>query len=177
MTTLGRRRSRWVALLGSFLLLGAAMGGIAAASPANAATTVTISLTNASGECIDVWNNDHVAGEQLNLWTCPGPSGTWIYKTPYKCIENTMSDCFEFEDPHNTSLCIGAPVGSDGLLTLQTCGSDDSRTTWYIVDGSIYSGAYGSSHTIASDGGSNKDLLYAMIKPPPSGYWWNWHIS
>lgn len=175
MVSLGRKRGRWLALLGSAVLLGGAAVGIAAASPAHAATTITISLTSAPNECIDVWNNNHVAGAELNLWTCPGPSGAWILKTGFNCIDGQQENCFEFEDSHNTSLCIGAPVGSDDYLTLQTCGSDNSRTTWYSEGGGhIGSGAYGASHTMASAGGSNDDKIMAMTYPPPSGYWWTW---
>jgi hypothetical protein len=175
MVSLRRRRTRWVALLGSFVLLGAAAIGVAEASPAHAATTITISLTNAPKECIDVWNNNHAAGAELNLWTCPGPSGQWIERTGFSCIANQQTNCFEFEDAHNTRLCIGAPVGTGGYLTLQTCGSSNSRTTWYSEGGGhIGSGAYGSLETIAAAGGSNLDKLVAMNYPPPSGYWWTW---
>jgi hypothetical protein len=174
--SLGRRRSLWIALLGSVLLLGAAVGGIAGPSPAQAATTVNLRLTNAPGECVNVWNNDHVSGEHLNLWTCPGPSGTWNLITTGRCIAGgTLYNCFEFQDPHNTSLCIGAPIATDDYLTLQGCSGTGSRTLWYSEGGGhIGSGAYGSSHTMASQGASNRSLIAAMTYPPPSGYWWTW---
>lgn len=174
--SLGRRRNAWIALLASLLLLGAAAGGIAAPSPAKAATTITIRLTNAPGYCIDVTNNNHVSGAHLNLWGCPGPSGTWNLITGLSCIAGgTLNGCFQFQDTHNTSLCIGAPVGTDDYLTLQTCGGGGTRTTWYSEGGGhIGSGAYGSSHTIASRGASDNSPLVAWSYPPPSGYWWTW---
>jgi hypothetical protein len=174
--SLGRRRSLRIALLGSLLLLGTAVAVTVVPSTANAAVTVQIRLTNASTYCINVTHNDHVSGETLNLWNCStGGSGTWNLITGLTCIEGQQSNCVEFQDPHKTSLCIGAPVDSDDYLTLQSCAGNNSRTSWYSEGGGhIGSGAYGSSHTMASDGATNGSLLAAMTYPPPIGFWWTW---
>jgi len=172
----GRTRSLRIALLGSLLLLGAAVAGTVAPSPAKAATTVQLKLTNAPTNCVDVTNNDHVSGETLNLWNCStGGSGTWNLITGIDCIEKTHTNCFEFQDPHNTKLCIGTPIDSDDYLILQTCGGTDSTTSWYPEgSGHIGSGAYGASHTMASYGIGNGAPMAEMIAPVPFGYWWTW---
>lgn len=181
MTSLGmslaRRRSLRIALLGSLLLLGAAVAGTVAPSPAKAATTIQISLTNASNYCVNVTGNDHVSGETLNLWNCStGGSSSWNLITDLTCIAGgQQSACVEFQDTHNTSLCIGAPVDFDDYLTLQRCAGSSSRTAWYSEGtGHLGNGAYGAGHTFASDGASNGAPLMAMTYPPPSGYWWTW---
>jgi hypothetical protein len=178
--SLGRRRGRRIALLGSLLLLGAAVAGIVApSSHARAATTVQVYLTSAPTYCVNVTGNDHVAGAKLNLWKCAtGGSSSWNLITGLLCIEKSGTNCFELQDTHNTKLCIAAPIDSYDFLRLQTCGGNDSITTWYSEgDGHIGSGAYGAGHTMASDGAVNGSFLEAVIAPPVAGYWWTWTIS
>ena len=171
--SLVRKRSFWVALLGSFVLLGSALAGVAAASPASAATTVNLKLASAPKECVDVWNNDYVVGEHLNLWTCPGPSGTWNLITVEGCSDGSVQNCFQFQASKDTSLCIGEPLDQDDYLVLQSC--KDGTSIWYeAAPGHIYNSDGGPVHIMAAQGASNKDLITDWDGAPPSGYWWTW---
>jgi hypothetical protein len=89
---------------------------------------ITICLTNSSGWCANVENNDNVSGEPVWLWSSKGGDEHW-YETTEICPSGgggsgvcTCPDvgCIEFEDVQDTGLCLAA--NSAGDIALQGCG-------------------------------------------------------
>jgi hypothetical protein len=141
-----RRRRALTTFLASFLLAGGVLGGVVVgmAAPASAANQVTIKLTSATQFCANVTNNVDRSGQPIQLWTCSGAGDAHFnFITGQTCVAG--SNCYEFQDVHNSSLCITTTVG--GAIQLGTCGG---RGSWYDEGANhLGNGAYGASYTLA----------------------------
>src|ERR1700733_763707 len=85
---------------------------------------ITICLTNSSGWCVNVENNDNVSGEPVWLWSSKGGDEHWDYTTEICPTGGGGSgvctcpgvQCIEFEDAQDTGLCLAANSAGDIVL-------------------------------------------------------------
>jgi hypothetical protein len=183
-----RRRRVAVTLVSSFLLAGGLIaGGVAASVPAAAAPAaahpgarirlpeVTIRLTNASQFCLNVTNNVDKNTQPLQIWTCSGAGDDHFYEnTNTGCVEVVY--CMNFEDIHNTGLCVEGPQTTGGNVALGAC--NGGRSAWYstCLPGHLGNAFLGNSGNLSVSGPlQNGNQVYATYCTSPGGATWqNW---
>lgn len=87
--------------------------------------------------------------------------------------------CYQFEDAQSTGLCIEAPNGVGGGITLGGC--NDSRGAWYggsCNTGHLSSAGFGVGMEIAVNSPANEKYLFgdSCVQPGGSVYenWTGW---
>ena len=169
------RRRRAITLVSSLLLAGGlAAGAIAAAGPAAASPIVTIKLTNASQFCINVTNNVDKSGQPIQLWTCTGAGDDSFAEIPdVNCTEGL---CMQFQDVHNSGLCIEGPTSTGGIVALGACNS--GRGTWYPTcdPGHLGNGFLANQGNLSVSGplGNGKQIYATVCTASGGNTWQNW---
>jgi len=139
------------------------------AGPASAFPQVTIYLTNSTSYCADVKDSRNVSGQPIWLYKCSQAGDYHFYEVGgINCVAG--SNCYNFEDVQNTSLCLSATSGR--TVALGTCNA--GLSAWYRQGGNhMGNGFYGASGDLTVYSPlSNGDLLYAAGSS--SGAWQQW---
>ncbi len=80
-----------------------------------------------TGKCLDVPNNNAVAGKRLQVWDCNGGNAQkWIYNANDRTIRYAA----------NTALCLDvhyAHAHNGAEIKLMGCGSKNAAQAWHIV--------------------------------------------
>jgi hypothetical protein len=150
------------------LAAGMLTTGLAAAtaSPASAASEITVCLKNAPKWCADVRNNSNTAGTRIWLWS-NGSDDKWIETTNVSCVAGV---CFNLEDAQNTSLCLTATGTNGAEIKLEKCNNAGS---WYNEGGNMLgNGFYGANGSLIANAAGQGDYLYSSR----TGAWhqWSW---
>jgi hypothetical protein len=154
------------------LATGVLTAGLAIAAPsaASARTTVTICLTSATSYCADVKDSRDVSGQPVWLYNSSQANDYhWIFVTGVNCVAGT--NCYNFKDAQNTSLCLSTTSGRS--IVLGTC--NGGRGSWYSEGNNLLgNGAYGASYTLMVSNDASGVLLTAL-PAHTSGYWERWN--
>jgi hypothetical protein len=174
-----RRRRAAISFIASAFLAVGLLGGFmaATAAPASASPTITLCLANDSQFCADVKDGTNKSGEPVWLYNKNQGASDYhfVELADPNCVEG---GCDQFE-VGNTGLCLEAPTGVGGDITLGGC--NDGRGAWYggsCNTGHLSSAFYGVKMELTVNAPANEKYLYGYgcVQPGGSVYqnWSGW---
>lgn len=154
------------------------------ASPASAASKITICLKNSTSFCVDVKDSNDVAGQPVWLYSASGAKDYHWLEVPIPCadpgcIPNCVvaNACVAFEDAQNTSLCLAAAPNQG--MDLISCGlginqGGTPRAAWLYQGTNLRNIFFSTDYLTVFGPLANKNPLYVAALNGASGEWQKW---
>jgi hypothetical protein len=186
-----KRKSRSMRALLTLVLAPALIGGVLTASlvagpasPAMAASKVTICLKSSTSFCADVKDSKDVSGQPVWLYSASGSKDDHWLEVPVGCLVSgtcdpkcQITECVEFEDAQNTSLCLAASAsnGIELISCQKPINGGTPRADWLYDSSSVLRNSFnpGSGLTAFSPLAIENSLFNAAIGQA-SGEWQKW---